>query len=206
MLIYVSSVFVAGLTAFYMFRLYFNIFWGRDKQYEHTPHESPMSMTIPMIFLAFMSIAGGYIHFNEYVTADDTPFVLHFNYGLAAIATTVGLIGILLAYIFYKKENDLAEKFSNAFGVFYTWVYHKFYFDEIYIFVTKKIIFGLVAKPSAWFDKNVVDASVVGFGNATMSFSNKIKGMQSGKFQDYAMSFIGGVVVLAIVIFYLWIN
>ena len=206
MLIYISSVFVAGLTAFYMFRLYFGIFWGKDKEYEHTPHESPMSMTIPMIFLAFMSIAGGYVHFSEYVSADHIPFEAHLNYSLAAIATTAGLIGIVLAFVFYKKENDLSERFSRAFGVFYKWTYDKFYFDEIYLFVTKKIVFGLVAAPSAWFDKNVVDASMVGIGNVTESFSEKIKGMQSGKFQDYAMGFISGGVVIAIVIFYLWIN
>ena len=116
------------------------------------------------------------------------------------------MIGIALAYVFYKKENNLAEKFSNAFGVFYKWAYHKFYFDEVYIFVTKKIIFGMGAAPIAWFDKNVIDASMVGVGNVTERFSYKIKGMQSGKFQDYAMSFIGGGVVIAIVIFYIWIN
>ena len=206
MLIYISSVFVAGLTAFYMFRLYFGIFWGKDKKYEHEPHESPKSMTIPMIFLAFMSIASGYIHFSKYISADHKPFDAHLNYYLAAIATTVGLIGIVLAYIFYKKENSLPEKFSHAFGAAYKWTYNKFYFDEIYLFVTKKIIFGLVAAPSAWFDKNVVDASMIGIGNVTESFSEKIKGMQSGKFQDYAMGFIGGGVVIAIVVFYLWIN
>ncbi len=205
-LIYISSVFVAGLTAFYMFRLYFGIFWGKDKEYEHTPHESPMSMTIPMMFLAFMSIAGGYIHFSKYISPDHMPFEAHLNYYLAAIASTVGLIGIVLAFIFYKKENNLSERFSHAFGIFYKWTYNKFYFDEIYLFVTKKIIFGLVAKPSAWFDKNVVDASMIGIGNVTESFSYKIKGMQSGKFQDYAMGFISGGVVIAIVVFYLWIN
>ncbi len=206
MIIYISSVFVAGLTAFYMFRLYFSIFWGKDTKYEHAPHESPMSMKVPMIFLAFMSIAGGYIHFSEYISADRIPFEAHLNYSLAAIATTVGLIGIALAYVFYKKENDLAERFSHAFGIFYKWTYHKFYFDEVYLFVTKKIIFGMTAAPIAWFDKNVVDASMIGIGNVTERFSYKIKGMQSGKFQDYAMSFIGGGVVIAIVIFYIWIN
>jgi NADH-quinone oxidoreductase subunit L len=163
-------------------------------------------MKIPMLFLAVMSIGAGYIHFSEYVTADHMPFEAHLNYSLAAIATTVGFIGIALAFVFYKKENDLPERISNAFGVIYKWTYHKFYFDEIYLFVTKKIIFGLVAAPSAWFDKNVVDASMIGIGNVTASFSNKIKGMQSGKFQDYAMSFIGGGVVIAIVIFYIWIS
>ena len=104
-----------------MFRLYFGIFWGKEKQYDHVPHESPMSMKIPMLFLAVMSIGAGYIHFSEYVTADHMPFEAHLNYSLAAIATTVGLIGIALAFVFYKKENDLPERISNAFGVIYKW-------------------------------------------------------------------------------------
>ncbi|MFZ2282445.1 MAG: NADH-quinone oxidoreductase subunit L, partial [Lutibacter sp.] len=96
-LIYYSSVFVAGLTAFYMFRLYFNIFWGEDRKYQHTPHESPLSMTIPLVFLAFMSIFAGYIPFSQFVTADLTPFTAHLDLPLAAIASSVGIIGIIIA-------------------------------------------------------------------------------------------------------------
>ncbi len=206
MLIYVSSVLVAGLTAFYMFRLYFGIFWGKETQYKHTPHESPLTMTIPLVFLAFMSIAGGYIPFSEYISADRMPFEGHLDLSLAAIATSLGLIGIILAYVFYKKENNLPEKFAHAFGVFYKWTFHKFYFDEIYLFVTKKIIFGIVAFSASWFDKYIVDGTMVGIGNVTVAVSNKIKGLQSGKVQDYAMAFVGGSVVIAMVIFYIWIN
>jgi len=206
MLIYVSSVIVAGLTAFYIFRLYFGIFWGKNKEYEHTPHESPWSMTVPMLFLAFMSIAGGYFHFSEYISADKIPFQSHLDIPLAAIATSIGLVGIILAFIFYKKENNLPERFAQSFGVFYKWTYHKFYFDELYLFITKKILFGVVGFSAAWFDKYIVDGTMIGIGNVTVAISNKIKGLQSGKFQDYAMSFIGGSVVIAMVIFYLWIN
>ena len=92
-LIYYIGIFVAGLTAFYMFRLYFGIFWKKDTKYKHIPHESPASMTIPLIILAFMSIAAGYIHFSEYVTADHQSFEAHLNYPLAAIAVAVGFIG-----------------------------------------------------------------------------------------------------------------
>jgi len=206
MLIYVSSVIVAGLTAFYMFRLYFGIFWGKDKKYDHLPHESPLTMTIPLILLAIMSVFGGYIPFSEYISADRMSFTSHLDLPLAAIASTLGIIGIIIAYVFYKKENNLPEKATQVFGVFYKWTFHKFYFDEIYFFVTKKIIFGLVAQPIAWFDKYVVDAFMRGIGNGTMLFSHQIKGAQSGKVQDYAMAFVGGGVVLAMVVFYIWIN
>jgi len=205
-LIYFVGVFVAGLTAFYMFRFYFGIFWGKDTQYEHAPHESPISMTFPLMVLALISLFGGFIPFSKYVSADRLGFEAHLNYPLAAVAVSVGLIGIALAWVFYKKENNLASKFADSFGAFYKWTYHKFYIDEVYLFVTKKIIFNLIAAPIAWFDKKYVDGTMEGIGNKTVVISKKIKGMQSGKVQDYAFSFIAGVVILAIVFIYLWTN
>jgi len=205
-LIYYIAVFVAGLTAFYMFRIYFGIFWGKEQTYEHRPKESPLSMTFPLLVLAFLSITAGFIPFSEFVTADRSGFEAHLNYPLAFIAIGVGLTGIVLAWLFYKKENDLADKFANGFGVFYKWTYHKFYFDEIYLFITKKIIFKRIAAPIARFDKKYVDGTMVGIGEKTVLASEKIKGVQSGKVQDYAFAFIAGAVSLAIVFIYLWTN
>ncbi|WP_223549505.1 NADH-quinone oxidoreductase subunit L [Aestuariivivens sp. NBU2969] len=203
-LIYYSSVFVAGLTAFYMFRIYFGIFWGKEKAYDYAPKESPLSMTFPLLFLALLSIVVGFIPFSEFVTADKIGFEAHLNYPLAAIATTVGLIGIVLAWAFYKKENSLSDKYANAFGALYRWAYDKFYFDEIYLFITKNIIFKWISAPFAKFDRKYVDGTMVGIGNKTVWTSEKIKGLQSGRVQDYAFSFIAGAVVLALVFIYLW--
>ena len=205
-LIYLVAVFVAGLTAFYMFRLYFGIFWGKETKYKHMPYESPLSMTFPLIVLALLSIVGGFIPFSEFVTPDRTSFEAHLNYPLAAVAVSVGVIGILLAWVFYKKENRLSDRFAHGFGPLYKWAYDKFYFDEIYLFVTKKILFKCVSAPAAWFDRHVVDGTMNLIGNATMTTSKKIKGLQSGKVQDYAFAFISGVVIIAIVFIYLWTN
>jgi NADH-quinone oxidoreductase subunit L len=161
-LIYYVGVFVAGLTAFYIFRIYFGIFWGKDKKYEHTPKESPWSMTFPLIVLAILSVVGGFVPFSEFIAADKVGFIAHLNYPLAAVAVSVGLIGIVLAWIFYKKENSLSDTYAKAFGPFYKWAYDKFYFDEIYLFVTKKILFKRVSGPIAKFDKKVVDGTMVG--------------------------------------------
>ncbi|MCG9970306.1 NADH-quinone oxidoreductase subunit L [Christiangramia crocea] len=204
--IYYIGVFVAGLTAFYMFRIYFGIFWGKDTKYEHTPHESPSSMTLPLLILAFLTLIAGFVPFSELVTADKTGFEAHLNLPLAAIAVGVGLIGIILAWIFYKKENDLATRFASAFGVFYKWTSHKFYFDEIYFFMARKVFFKSVAAPIAFFDKKFVDGTMEGIGNKTVLVSRKIKAIQSGKVQDYAFGFVAGVVIIAFVFIYIWTN
>ena len=203
-LIYLVGIFVAGLTAFYMFRIYFGIFWGKETIYKHKPHESPLSMTFPLLVLALICIVGGFIPFSEFVTADSAGFEAHLNYPLAAIAVAVGLTGIIMAWVFYKKENDLADRFANAFGIFYQWTSNKFYFDEIYLFVAQKIMFKRIAAPVALFDKKYVDGTMEGIGNKTVVVSEKIKGFQSGKVQDYAFSFIAGVVIIALVFIYLW--
>lgn len=203
-LIYYVGLLVAGLTAFYMFRLYFGIFWGKDTKYHHAPHESPLSMSVPLMILAFLSITVGFIPFSEFVTADRMGFEAHLNYPLAAVAVGVGAIGIILSWIFYKKENELAQKWANGFGMLYKWASNKFYFDEIYLFVTKKIIFNLIAAPIAKFDKKIVDGTMEGIGNKTVLLAQKIKGIQSGRVQDYALFFVAGIVVITMVFIYLW--
>lgn len=203
-LIYYVSLFVAGLTSFYMFRLYFGIFWGPKKTYENSPHESPISMTGPLLVLAVLSAVVGFIPFSEFVTADRAGFETHLNYSLGLIAVGVGLVGILIAYFFYKKESDLPDKAVAFFGKTYQWAFDKFYFDEIYLFVTKRILFKGVSKSAATFDKKVVDASMNGIGNGTVKISQLIKEMQSGKVQDYAFAFIAATVILALVFIYLY--
>jgi NADH-quinone oxidoreductase subunit L len=204
--LYVIGLFVAGLTAFYIFRIYFGIFWGKEGNYKEKPHESPGSMTAPLLILALLSIFGGFIPFSEFISPDKAGFETHLNLPLAAVAVFAGLLGIVLSWIFYKKESELADKFAKRFGSFYTWAYHKFYFDELYLFVTKRILFNGIARSAAKFDKKYVDGTMVGIGNQTVNTSEKIKGIQSGKVQDYAFAFIAGAVVLAIICIYLWLN
>jgi NADH-quinone oxidoreductase subunit L len=84
--LYIIGLFVAGLTAFYIFRIYFGIFWGKEGAYKNKPHESPWSMTTPLLILAFLSIVGGLIPFGEFISADQAGFEAHMNYPLPAIA------------------------------------------------------------------------------------------------------------------------
>jgi len=201
-LLFAVEFIVAGLTAFYMFRLYFNVFWGKDRHYHHTPHESPLTMTIPLMFLAVASIFAGFIPFHSLVTSDKIHFATEMNYAVAIPSVLIGLFGIAIAWILYKKESQLPERLSKKWGILYTATYNKFYFDEIYLFVTKKIIFNFISRPVAWFDRHIVDAFMVGIATVTEKISWRIKGMQSGQLQHYAFMFVAGTLALALVIIY----
>ncbi|MBV5314540.1 MAG: NADH-quinone oxidoreductase subunit L [Prolixibacteraceae bacterium] len=193
---------VAGLTAFYMFRLYFSVFWGKDRHYHHTPHESPLVMTIPLMFLAVASIFAGYIPFHHLVTSDKIGFATEMNYMVAVPSVLIGLFGIAMAWILYKKESDVPAKLAKSWGILYTATYNKFYWDEIYLFVTRKIIFNYISRPIAWFDRHIIDGFMVGIGLVTEKVSYQIKGMQSGQLQHYAFMFVAGTLALALSMIY----
>jgi len=201
-LLFAVEFIVAGLTAFYMFRLYFSVFWGKDRHYHHTPHESPLTMSIPLMFLAVASIFAGFVPFHHLVTSDRLGFTTEMNYMVAVPSVLIGLVGILVAWILYKKESEIPAKLAKSFGVLYTATFNKFYFDEIYLFVTRKIIFNYISRPIAWFDRHIIDGFMVGIGSVTESISYKIKGMQSGQLQHYAFMFVAGTLALTLSMLY----
>jgi NADH-quinone oxidoreductase subunit L len=204
--VFLTAIFVSGLTAFYMFRLYFSIFWGKEQHYHHTPHEAPMVMTIPLMILALGAIFAGFIPFPHFVSSDSVAFSTHIEWGVAIPAISVGVIGALLAMMFYRKETNLPERISASLGAFYKAAYRKFYIDELYLFITKKIIFNCVSQPIAWFDRHIVDGSMNGISYVTNGVSNRIRNFQSGQLQQYAWVFISGAVGLALAFIYLWTN
>lgn len=186
----------AGLTAFYMFRLYFRIFWNDTKKhYHHEPHEAGATMTIPLIILAFCSIFAGFVPFSEYITADGKPFEAHLVMPIALSSIAVAIIGIVIAAVMYYKKNELSDQFVSKIGWLYKGAQHRFYFDEMWLFVTRKIIFNNISKPIAWFDRNVIDAFMDGLATVTNAASNKIKGFQSGRIQQYALVYLVGTLV-----------
>lgn len=187
---------VAGLTAFYMFRLYYRIFWhDTQKHYHHAPHEAGLTMTIPLIILAAFSILSGFVPFADFISADKIPFTMHIEMGVAISSVAVALLGISIATIMYFKKTEMPDKVSARFGNFYKWAYHKFYFDELWLFVTRKIIFNCISKPIAWFDRTIVDGFMNALAFVTNSASDKIKGLQSGRIQQYAGVYLSGVLL-----------
>ncbi|MFR9165584.1 MAG: NADH-quinone oxidoreductase subunit L [Dysgonomonas sp.] len=193
----------AGLTAFYMFRLYYRIFWyDTKKEYHHAPHEAPFNMTLPLIILGIFSIFSGFVPFSKLITADRLPFDAHIDMTVAVSSVTIAIIGIGIATVMYFKKSELPDKVSSKFGAFYTWAYHKFYFDEIWLFVTKKIIFNYISRPIAWFDRHIVDGFMNSLAFVTESVSEKIKGFQSGRIQQYAFTYLVGALTLVVIFAY----
>ena len=205
-LIFYVQLFVAGLTAFYMFRLYFRIFWNRDTHYHHTPHEGPLTMSVPLMFLAVASIFAGYIPFSKLVTSDGLPLEAHIEWTVAIPSIVVGLLGIAIAFVMYKKQTSIPHKIGSSLRLLYVGAYNKFYFDEIYLFVTKKIIFNYISRPVAWFDRHIVDGTMDGIAAVTNFASVRIKGLQSGQVQQYAFVFVSSAVLLGILFIYLYSN
>jgi NADH-quinone oxidoreductase subunit L len=203
-LVYVVALFTSGLTAFYMFRLYFSIFWNKNAEV-HNPHgEASFSMKMPLIILAVCSALAGFIPFGKYISSDRTVLESHFDPMFSIAPVAFGAIGILLATWMYKNENGKSERVSQTLGGFYKAAYKKFYIDEAYLFITKKIIFNLIGKPAAWIDRNIVDGTMNGIAWTTGRISTLIKGVQSGRVQSYALYFFGGIVCLVIIFLYLW--
>jgi NADH-quinone oxidoreductase subunit L len=203
-ILFFNAIFVAGLTAFYMSRLFFRVFFGKDQHYHHEPHEAHWTMTVPLMLLSLGAMFAGFVPFSKLVTSDGKPFETEFHLGIALPAILVGVLGIGIAYIFYFKESDLPGRIGAGLKGFYRAAFHKFYIDEVYLFITKKIIFNNVSRPIAWFDRHIVDGSMNGISYVTNQVSDRIKGLQSGQLQQYAWVFVSGVIALALAFIYLW--
>ena len=164
---------IAAMTAFYMFRLYYSIFWGKS-YYEthkaegaHQPHEAPATMTIPLIVLSAITMLVGIFgtlhvfEFGEFVSANGIGFGTHTNWAVAASSTILAICGIALATYMYKgEETPVADMLAKKFPRLHEAAYRRFYLDEVWMFVTHKIIFRCVSRPLAWFDRHVVDGAM----------------------------------------------
>lgn len=190
---------VAGITAFYMFRLYYRIFWWNKPEYHHAPHDAPMTMSIPLIFLALVSCVAGFIPFGEFVTYNGAPYHIHLNYAVAGVSVAVAITGIIIATILYRKENSIPDQLANRFKGLWTAAYNRFYIDQLYLFITHKIIFGGICKPIAWFDRHIVDGTMNMFANVTNSTAFAIRKLQSGNIQMYVWIYLIGALTLALI-------
>ena len=206
---------IAAMTAFYMFRLYYGIFWGtenKEAHAHHTPHEAPLSMTIPLIVLSVITVGVGIYttlagflgwggSFGSFVTADGRDYTIHFDTTVAAVSTVVALCSIALATYIYKGETQPnADRLYKTFPRLHRAAYKRFYQDEIWQFVTHKIIFRCVSTPIAWFDRHIVDGTFNFMAWGANEAGESIRCWQSGDVRRYAVWFITGAVALTLVL------
>lgn len=195
---------IAGMTAFYMFRLYYGIFWGTENKQlhaEHTPHESPLSMTFPLMVLAAITIFGGFIPFGEFVSSNGHAYTIHLKTSVAVTSVVVAVVAIALATWMYARDRQpVADMLARRFPRLHRAAYKRFYMDEIWMFVTKKIIFRCISAPVAWFDRHVVDQFLNFMAWSTNAAGEELQPIQSGKIQSYVVWFFGGAIVLTILL------
>ena len=194
---------IAAMTAFYMFRLYYGIFWGKDnsKQSSHTPHESPTAMTIPLIFLALVTCGAGFIPFGHFISSNGESYTIHLDWTVAGTSIVIALLSIALATYMYKgSKQPVADSLQRHFSGLWTAAYHRFYIDEVYQFITHKIIFRCISKPIAWFDRHVIDGTFDFIAWAANAASDSIRGFQSGQIQQYTYVFLCGALALILLL------
>ena len=206
---------VAAMTAFYMFRLYYGIFWGTENKElhaHHTPHEAPLNMTLPLIVLCVITVGVGVYttiagfagwggSFGSFVTASGAEYNIHFDLQVAATSTIIAIISIALATYIYKGEKQpIADKLYRTFPKLHRAAYKRFYMDEVYMFVTHKIIFRCVSTPIAWFDRHVIDGTFDFLAWGANEAGETIRPWQSGDVRKYAVWFITGTVALTLVL------
>ena len=199
--VYIWMSLVAGLTAFYMFRLYYLIFWWKEHKIpegHHAPHDQPWTMSLPLVILAAISLVAGFIPFGKFVTWNGEPydFMAHFDWSVAGVSLAVAIVAIVLATAMYRKENALPEKFAAAMPSLWKWAHHRFYWDELYLFITHKIIFNGICRPIAWFDRHIIDGTMDAFATVTNKASQAIKPLQSGQVQLYVWWYLLGALAL----------
>ena len=191
---------IAAMTAFYMFRLYYGIFWGTENKElhaKHTPHEAPLTMTFPLMFLAVVTCVAGFIPFGHFVSADSRIYDIHLDPHVACTSIIIAVASIFLAtYMYMGERQPKADALAEKFGRLHRWAYKRFYLDEVYQYVTHRIIFAHISKPIAWFDRHIVDGFFDFLAWGTNALSFRIRGLQSGSVQQYAFVFLLGTLIL----------
>ena len=191
---------IAAMTAFYMFRLYYGIFWGTENKElhaEHTPHEAPLTMTFPLMFLAAVTCVAGFIPFGHFVSADGQAYDIHLDWNVAGTSIVIAVGAIALAtYIYMGERQPVADAAAEKLQKLHRWAYKRFYMDEVYQYITHRIIFAHISKPIAWFDRHVVDGFFNFLASGSHALSFRIRGLQSGAVQKYAYVFFVGILLL----------
>ena len=156
-------------------------------------------MSVPLIFLAAVSCVAGFIPFGHFVTWDNMPYDIHLDPTIAITSVVIAIAAIALATVMYRKENAIPARLRAAMPHLWEWAFHRFYWDELYMFITHKIIFNLICRPIAWFDRHIIDGTMDALANITNKASFAIRGLQSGQIQTYVRVYLIGALLLGVI-------
>jgi NADH-quinone oxidoreductase subunit L len=225
--LWLTGVITAGLTAFYMFRLIFMTFHGESRaapEKARQVHESPRVMTIPLMVLAALSLAGGWVGLPEgilwggafarflapivagpAVGAFAHPAVVEAgSLTLSLIALAAPLIGIVLAWIFYFQNPDLPGRLAESMSAVYRLLVRKYYVDELYeLIITRPLLWGSANVLNRGVDSFIIDGIVEGTGLGVESGGEGLRKAETGNVQHYAFVYLLGVLAVAAYYVYL---
>jgi NADH-quinone oxidoreductase subunit L len=207
------------LTAAYMYRLYFMVFWGRFRgsphQQEHL-HESATVITVPLIVLAALAAFSGFLGLphnisntnllSEYlapVFVGNSRIMEHsesssFEWMLAIFSLIILSAILWLAYKRYNRENVAVSLNEAVLPLPYKLSYHKFYIDEVYNTIIVKPIKSLGVFLSNKIEKYVIDGSVNGVGDIALFVSSQLRKIQTGNIGLYVLLMVGGIILILI--------
>jgi len=217
---YVVGVITAMFTSFYMFRMLYLTFYGKFRgthEQEHHLHESPPSMTIPLIILAILSAVGGFLgvpesvggghwleHFLAPVFAPSAKILgeqtLPQNTEWLLMAVSVGgaVLALIYAYSKYVKKAHVPVADTEARPALANLSYHKFYVDELYDNVIRKPLDWLSVFLYKVVDRLGIDGIVNGLGKGTVETSKGLRLLQTGNVGSYIFMMVVGIVALLI--------
>ena len=196
----------ALLTAFYSFRLVFVTFWGPsrvDQHHANHVHEPSPTMTMPLVILAVLSIATGYVGIPEFLAPvfeqDGGNAHASGALGIMLLATAMGVLGIAAAYYAYVLHPSLPDRWAQQWKTAYEWSFHKWYFDEAYDRSIVRPTFTAAAELWKRIDVAVIDGAVNGIARAIAWGGWFLRLVQSGQTQHYALGMaLGAVVILTL--------
>ncbi|MGA2275525.1 MAG: NADH-quinone oxidoreductase subunit L [Bryobacteraceae bacterium] len=197
--LYWAGTFTAGLTAFYVFRAFFMTFFGRYRGQEHHPHESPPVMLVPLVILAVLSLAGGYLFkVPDFLRTVFPAVAAPEEFAPMAVASAAGLLGIALAFLMYVYRPGIPDSIASGAKGLYKLVYNKYFVDEIYdAAVVRPVVNGSRVVLWKGADAGLIDGMVNGVGARAKGIGGVLRLAQSGNTRSYAtwVAF-GGVLVI----------
>jgi NADH-quinone oxidoreductase subunit L len=210
LVLFISALVTAGITAFYTTRAYLMTFEGEERVPEeagHHAHESPPVMTIPLAILAVGAVAAGWVghpfadFLGHHTRGLEAPEAAALDLKLMLLSGLVALAGIFAAWYVYAVRVGLAERLAATLPALYQWSLNKFHFDEIYYaFIVKPL--ELLADLCRLVDTHLIDGLVDTVGHVPAWLGQLYRPVQNGLVQFYALAMILSLTVFLLVLLY----